>query len=784
MPISIFLLGSGQKYDYGKSAANKKLLDQASGVVEPVSPRSAFQQKIQKIISPISAQDVIAKLTPEPKQTINTSFYEACEGEKLILDGPQKMGGAYDPAKIKDNVDKAVAAIIKYLTAQDKLPIEKRDYTVNLTGFSRGSITCIKIANELQRQIDADEIPSDLAKKIKVNILAEDPVSGMSDRSDITTRNIPPIVKNYVATLQCHERRQGFIPQDLSRAIIDPNNTKFTFLPLYGNHSASNKVRKNYECAALNWQIKYDFFRQNGTNFKDAVMPPLVGDEDVVQRIMKEAKLPTASDDNLQGRQKLLELYASAKKNKSKYEKSSYKFQAADAPIPGAEREFMRQKDMYVTDKFFMNQHERELFKLAYPVTFNHLFENGFGSLDQVWDRHMELDRMQAKNPILFDRLLTDKKLVINNNQADFASETHEGVARIERCHFILNSAHPSSTVLANEILLTTNRYQHEKAIADGGGKIASEYFTAHGQRSQYELCETIKKETQAILNSTPDLTENEKKKLILDNLVKHVSDLKSVGSNSKLIAPLVNILGKNGIQVNVSSANLDSNPAMAGIGQGLRTVGQSIQATGRVLFGLVSYAGDALSNLGARLYERSAMTVLIAAPLVAVGKILTIPGKLFEAAGNLFKKMSDSLVKQSNLYKVEVVTTKPQIPTYASRANQAAQAPESPAAEAHQAPASQAHKNPPPPSHPRPPREAFAQELKNLRAERPIVISDISLELSSVKLSDVLTKDPADRRATLTDHLAKAQNPHVEEKSTLSPEQPPEESKAPSMKK
>src|SRR5437016_2095706 len=130
-----------------------------------------------------------------------TEFQKACIDEKTIIEGPNLLG-----LEIKKNAKGASNKIIDSLTVQEDL-----ENNINLTGFSRGSVICIHIANLLklhQTELDSrerTEMEEQLLLRLKalsVHIFAMDPVAGWKDKSDSNARLIPSNVKSYVAILQ------------------------------------------------------------------------------------------------------------------------------------------------------------------------------------------------------------------------------------------------------------------------------------------------------------------------------------------------------------------------------------------------------------------------------------------------------------------------------------------------------------------------------------------------------------------------------------------------------
>ena len=125
---------------------------------------------------------------------------------------------------------------------------------VNLVGWSRGAVTCIRIAHLMHEVFGTD---------IKCNIFGVDPVAGAGAGLKMEdTKVLFPNVQCYIGILAMHEMRSLFKPQDWSRMAIDPAVTKAVLLPMPGVHNAqvipSNPVdaahiTRNLACAYLQW---------------------------------------------------------------------------------------------------------------------------------------------------------------------------------------------------------------------------------------------------------------------------------------------------------------------------------------------------------------------------------------------------------------------------------------------------------------------------------------------------------------------------------------------------
>lgn len=181
------------------------------------------------------------------------------------------LGNGWD-----DNVYKAVW-MLTHLKFEMSQPID----TVNIIGWSRGAVTCLKIANKLFEVFE---------DTLNVNIFAVDPVPGGYTARTLDMFAIPPNVRNYLAVLALDADGGNFQPTD--RTIIkllapksqhgkggnpdslNPQHIKphVHFLPIPGNHSdvvnakLSHPLVKNSAtlCRHLAWQ----FLKAHGTPMK------------------------------------------------------------------------------------------------------------------------------------------------------------------------------------------------------------------------------------------------------------------------------------------------------------------------------------------------------------------------------------------------------------------------------------------------------------------------------------------------------------------------------------
>lgn len=180
------------------------------------------------------------------------------------------LGNGWD-----DNVYKLVW-LITHLKWETEQPID----TINIVGWSRGAVTCLKMANKLFEVFE---------DTINVNILAVDPVPGGLTPETVDTRIIPPNVQNYLAILAMDDNRSNFQPLNRNKVkllapqsqhgkngnpdSLNPQHIKpqVHFLPMPGNHSdlvnralSSAQVSHSAQlCRTIAWQ----YLTAHGTDF-------------------------------------------------------------------------------------------------------------------------------------------------------------------------------------------------------------------------------------------------------------------------------------------------------------------------------------------------------------------------------------------------------------------------------------------------------------------------------------------------------------------------------------
>jgi len=515
------------------------------------------------------------------------------------------------------------------------------NHNINLSGFSRGSITCIRIANilkrkqeELEHNPQADPGLLKKLQKLDLNMFLMDPVAGMSDKGNMDGRVIPDNVNNYLAVLQKDERRRDFKPQDLSRAIIaDPAKTKVSMLPMYGNHSDTTKVKKAGMVSGptLMWYSLHHFLTGHGTKFQDDKIPQITTSEKVRTDLPPN---PSAKD--------LLKLFSTNHTERDAYLKSGLASKLTDGiPTPRIERSFNKNSPYYVKNSnFFVNQMERELFKVAYPKVFNHLFERG--RLDQRYGRYTqdelkaELKALEIEDKDLFTRL---KSRGVTGSGETINPGNPTGYNCLEPClsmqqifpqllpRQITDHTQQMNKVptLEAEVYRMTFKYEREK----GESSFASE-------RSQADRAQQIREEINTIVKTSRDSPEVTQER-ILDKLEQHHHELFLSKSTSELEPMIGKILADNGRKY-VQSEPTVSNEILTELVHASFTLAKkAVSFAGNLgyLGGGVLYAvGNAIESIGKRSSEMIGKVGYN--PLKALG---FVAASLLEGVGCLIKE-------------------------------------------------------------------------------------------------------------------------------------------------
>jgi hypothetical protein len=252
-----------------------------------------------------------------------------CFGGRANPGGASKLGGLL----FGTGADKNVEGAIKILAGIKPLP-----RIVNLCGWSRGGVTCAKIANMMHRMGPPFSL-------IKVNIFAIDPVPGSNAGSGSMWQHIT-LTQNivyYHALLSQHDMRG-----------VDD-----FFQPTYPSHSGSTKVDVDImpgthssilvfkggkeETAELTTDMAKRFLKSHGTQFTDE---SLYSANDILRRYgLIQEDFP----------------YYSKLKGKNLVNIESLKRVVMDSGKTVVGSLSMAKP------RFFINEHHRETFRLLYP---------------------------------------------------------------------------------------------------------------------------------------------------------------------------------------------------------------------------------------------------------------------------------------------------------------------------------------------------------------------------------------------------------------------------------
>jgi hypothetical protein len=222
--------------------------------------------------------------------------------------------------------------------------------TVNMVGWSRGAVTCMRIAN-LMYEVFKDEI--------ECNIFAVDPVAGSDAGKKMEdTQVLHSNVARYVGILAMHEMRSTFKPQDWSR--IKAPATKCIFLPMPGVHNAQVMAGNPPESAYITRSLACGLLLAWGTPVNATPVPAL--------------NTPQAMS------------FAYARLVLSLSEHKSYETKSAKGRIGGGTLSLRRRDfathskmDTYTRggkESYWINEHHRACFAGAFPDAYDAIFES------------------------------------------------------------------------------------------------------------------------------------------------------------------------------------------------------------------------------------------------------------------------------------------------------------------------------------------------------------------------------------------------------------------------
>lgn len=293
---------------------------------------------------PFTRDRTAKKSSPAWSQTPMQTLVDVSKGETKyqpsghgfltgVTSNTSKTNAAITGHGWDDNIRHAIA------TLADRFP--GLSATVNMVGWSRGAVTCLRLANWMKEF---------LGDAWTVNIFAIDPVAGIDAGTALRdTFQVPDIVREYVGILAMDEARGDFRPQDLSRIqILDPAKTKVSFLPFPGVHRTV-VMQKSSALPEVNNMVRYlayKFLSDRGTTFRTP---------EAVNSSTQICRQYTAMQSKRTAYRALMKKTIVAKQSGGIVPRNTVALAASISP-------------------FFVNEHHRVAFKAAYSDIYNYFF--------------------------------------------------------------------------------------------------------------------------------------------------------------------------------------------------------------------------------------------------------------------------------------------------------------------------------------------------------------------------------------------------------------------------
>jgi hypothetical protein len=300
----------------------------------------------------IAQPQQINPITGNAKQ--NLSLKKAVLGPSFADHAAGNTGGPKKAAKMRGTIsgqgwDENTQRTVNII--QD-LKFEKgRDIdVVNLVGWSRGAVTCMRIANKLWEVFRGE---------ITCNIFAVDPVAGQDAGEKMAdTQVLEANVANYVGILAMHEMRSTFKPQDWSR--VNAPNTDCIFLPMPGVHNAQVIPGNPLDSATITRNLACGLLRHWGSPITSVPYGYLCSSQDMS---IAYARLVLALSEH------------------SSYETTSVKGRVMGGTLSLRRRDFAKNSrmDLYTRggkESYWINEHHRACFAHAFPDIYATIFES------------------------------------------------------------------------------------------------------------------------------------------------------------------------------------------------------------------------------------------------------------------------------------------------------------------------------------------------------------------------------------------------------------------------
>ena len=266
----------------------------------------------------------------------------------------QKIHGATGSG-VQDNVQRFMV-LMNYLARRNQLPT-----MINMVGWSRGAVTCIRMAYELFYCDTFDGI------SIPINIFAVDPVAGGSADSEVQGSILCANVKNYFCMLAVNERRSTFAAKTADTLqVMNDDVTSVCYLNFPGIHS--DVAKYSGETGIVTFHLCAKFLSTFGTIVPDHANW-LSNNHKLLQcyfnMALKEKRIGTTV---YQEDKKTERLIGWKNKNTSIKDRLMSKGRFEDRNIDTLRG---------VSDsEVFVNVHHELLFKGAYPALYNLIFNS------------------------------------------------------------------------------------------------------------------------------------------------------------------------------------------------------------------------------------------------------------------------------------------------------------------------------------------------------------------------------------------------------------------------
>lgn len=258
---------------------------------------------------------------------------------------------------VKQNVANAITTL-QWLEENGQCP-----NAINMIGWSRGAVTCIRIAYELSKL-------NGPLSTVPVNIFAVDPVAGGRSHHEDDAHTLTSNVKNYVATLALDEKRAGFTPVDHRILKVESASTNSIVLPLPGIHSDTAKYSN--PAGRLTFHLCHRFLDSVGTRMPSSLSMFNMSDKGVLEQynLLRKPLKSLHKSDRVKPRNNYTDVL-----------KGGWN-------ISGG-RKKIELSDLTTDSDFFINPHHRAIFKNNFPVVYDAYFGAGRSILrTDEWNRN------------------------------------------------------------------------------------------------------------------------------------------------------------------------------------------------------------------------------------------------------------------------------------------------------------------------------------------------------------------------------------------------------------